>query len=124
LRNAQSVSIPGQGMPCDGNDHRFVFKIGDALGGGSWPDPLPSSIEILSCSYTIMTNDPNAQSCVGVAGIGGDLLTPVMLGQAFGKFDVPYGYSRVLTATDELHFHVLAAPGKYADINASIEFTF
>jgi hypothetical protein len=119
----QSVSIPGQGMTCDGNDHYFTFRLGDALGGGSWPSPLPSSITILSCSYSVKTDDPNAQSCVGLNGAGGDMLTPVLLGQAFGKYDAPAGCGRQFLSTDELHFHVLAAAGKYANINAAIEFS-
>lgn len=129
-----SVSIPGQSMTCDDNDHYWIWKPSGcpsplpasalgcitSTGGGSWPT---SDFTIWGTNYTVFTSDPNAAGVIGILGTGGDTITPNTIGQTFvrqleGNDGRPFAF-----ATDRIDFHVLCASGKYANINAAIEYS-
>src|SRR6478735_408186 len=130
---ASSVSIPGTNMPCDGGDHYFIWMpscppLPDAthypgavgcytISGGSfyppgnaWPS---SSFTIWATNLTTATNDPNAVSQIGLLGLDGDTLTPVLIGQgSVRQFEPANGRKFDFSvSTERIDFHVVCAPG-------------
>jgi len=135
---ASAMSIGGQGMPCDGNDHYVMFMticpvtlppsaiacqqpdaVGNAPGGGKWP---AADFTIWGTNLTVQTNDTNAMGMVGLLGAGGDTLTPNMIGQGWVRQFETQGRPFV-RAIDRFDFHMLCSPGHFALINGAVEYT-
>ncbi len=141
---ASSVSIPGTNMPCDGGDHYFIWmpvcpvlpssSYPGAVGcytisggasyppGNAWPS---SSFTIWATNLTTATNDPNAVSQIGLLGLDGDTLTPILLGQGFVRQVEPANGRKFdfSVSSERIDFHVVCAPGKSATINAAFTIT-
>lgn len=143
LAGQVSISIPGQSFNCAGSDMYFMFmqtcpsgpfpnaSYPSALGCSSVPGGAPSgwtwpsSMTIWKASMTTITIDPNALSQIGILGAGGDLITPVMIGQGYMESNhLPNGRA-FTSSTDrfDLHVQCVAGPGKTFSIQGSIEYT-